>query len=137
MLRLPPTRLNAALPVLRDAVKRSQFAQKRKAWKGTNRGIGLSLFFHGSGFTGGGEVNPIVVPLDRTTGDFSYTRRATSAASGLSYSIWTSNDLGIWTKDSGAVQGTPVVTGEVETVRVTISPALLANSKLFIQVRAE
>lgn len=87
--------------------------------------------------TGGGEVNPIVVPLDRTTGDFSYTRRATSAASGLSYSIWTSNDLGIWTKDSGAVQGTPVVTGEVETVRVTISPALLANSKLFIQVRAE
>jgi len=42
--------------VLRDAVKRSQFAQKRKKWKGTNRGIGLSLFFHGSGFTGGGEV---------------------------------------------------------------------------------
>ncbi len=24
--------------------------------RGTNRGIGLSLFFHGSGFTGGGEV---------------------------------------------------------------------------------
>ncbi|HTH25320.1 MAG TPA: xanthine dehydrogenase family protein molybdopterin-binding subunit [Vicinamibacterales bacterium] len=46
----------SALPVLRDAVKRSQFAQKRKKWKGTNRGIGLSLFFHGSGFTGGGEV---------------------------------------------------------------------------------
>lgn len=46
----------SALPVLRDAVKRSRFAQKRKKWKGTNRGIGLSLFFHGSGFTGGGEV---------------------------------------------------------------------------------
>ena len=46
----------SALPVLRDAVKRSKFAQKRKQWKGTNRGIGLSLFFHGSGFTGGGEV---------------------------------------------------------------------------------
>ena len=46
----------SALPVLRDAVKRSRFAQKRKQWKGTNRGIGLSLFFHGSGFTGGGEV---------------------------------------------------------------------------------
>jgi CO/xanthine dehydrogenase Mo-binding subunit len=46
----------SALPVLRDAAKRSQFAQKRKKWKGTNRGIGLSLFFHGSGFTGGGEV---------------------------------------------------------------------------------
>jgi CO/xanthine dehydrogenase Mo-binding subunit len=42
--------------VLRDAVKRSRFTQKRKKWKGTNRGIGLSLFLHGSGFTGGGEV---------------------------------------------------------------------------------
>ncbi|HUQ86312.1 MAG TPA: xanthine dehydrogenase family protein molybdopterin-binding subunit [Vicinamibacterales bacterium] len=46
----------SALPVLRDAVKRSKFAEKRRKWQGTNRGIGLSLFFHGSGFTGGGEV---------------------------------------------------------------------------------
>ena len=40
----------SALPVLREAVKRSRFAQKRRRWKGTTRGIGLSLFFHGSGF---------------------------------------------------------------------------------------
>jgi len=46
----------SALPVLRAAVKRSQFTKKRKQWAGTNRGIGLSLFFHGSGFTGAGEV---------------------------------------------------------------------------------
>ena len=46
----------SALPVLRDAVMRSQFHKKRRQWAGTNRGIGLSLFFHGSGFTGGGEV---------------------------------------------------------------------------------
>jgi CO/xanthine dehydrogenase Mo-binding subunit len=46
----------SALPVLRAAVKRAQFNKKRKAWAGTNRGIGLSLFFHGSGFTGGGEM---------------------------------------------------------------------------------
>jgi CO/xanthine dehydrogenase Mo-binding subunit len=46
----------SALPVLREAVKRSQFKKKRRQLKGTNRGIGLSLFFHGSGFTGGGEV---------------------------------------------------------------------------------
>ena len=46
----------SALPVLREAVKRSQFKQKRRQWQGTNKGIGLSLFFHGSGFTGGGEV---------------------------------------------------------------------------------
>ena len=46
----------SALPVLREAVKRSRFKQKRRQWRGTNRGIGLSLFFHGSGFTGAGEV---------------------------------------------------------------------------------
>jgi CO/xanthine dehydrogenase Mo-binding subunit len=46
----------SALPVLREAVRRSQFTKKRRQWRGTNKGIGLSLFFHGSGFTGGGEV---------------------------------------------------------------------------------
>jgi CO/xanthine dehydrogenase Mo-binding subunit len=46
----------SALPVLREAVKRSDFKKKRRRLQGTNRGIGLSLFFHGSGFTGGGEV---------------------------------------------------------------------------------
>jgi len=46
----------SALPVLRAAVKRAQFAKKRKQWSGSNRGIGLALFFHGSGFTGAGEV---------------------------------------------------------------------------------
>jgi CO/xanthine dehydrogenase Mo-binding subunit len=46
----------SALQVLRAAVKRSDFRRRRRALAGTNRGIGLSLFFHGSGFTGGGEV---------------------------------------------------------------------------------
>ena len=46
----------SALPVLREAVRRSGFHRKRKKWAGSTRGIGLSLFFHGSGFTGGGEV---------------------------------------------------------------------------------
>ena len=46
----------SALPVLREAVRRSGFKAKRRKWRGTSRGIGLSLFFHGSGFTGGGEV---------------------------------------------------------------------------------
>jgi CO/xanthine dehydrogenase Mo-binding subunit len=45
----------SALPVLREAVRRSGFARKRRQWQGTTRGIGLSLFFHGSGFTGAGE----------------------------------------------------------------------------------
>ena len=46
----------SALEVLRAAVKRTGFKRRRKALAGSNRGIGLSLFFHGSGFTGGGEI---------------------------------------------------------------------------------
>jgi CO/xanthine dehydrogenase Mo-binding subunit len=46
----------SALKVLREAAKRTNFRRRRRALAGTNRGIGLSLFFHGSGFTGAGEV---------------------------------------------------------------------------------
>ncbi len=53
----------SALQTLREAVKRTHFREKRLALARTapratrlRRGIGLSLFFHGSGFTGGGEV---------------------------------------------------------------------------------
>jgi CO/xanthine dehydrogenase Mo-binding subunit len=46
----------SARRVLREAVTRSDFQRRRKALAGTSRGIGLSLFWHGSGFTGGGEV---------------------------------------------------------------------------------
>ncbi len=46
----------SALRVLREAARCTSFSKKRKTLKGSNRGIGLSLFFHGSGFTGGGEV---------------------------------------------------------------------------------
>ena len=46
----------SAREVLREAVKRSKFSARRRTLKHTNRGIGLSLFFHGSGFTGAGEV---------------------------------------------------------------------------------
>jgi CO/xanthine dehydrogenase Mo-binding subunit len=46
----------SALEVLREAVRRSDFQRKRAEYKGTNRGIGLALFYHGSGFTGSGEL---------------------------------------------------------------------------------
>jgi CO/xanthine dehydrogenase Mo-binding subunit len=46
----------SALAVLRAAVRKSGFGRKRAKYAGTNRGIGLALFYHGSGFTGGGEV---------------------------------------------------------------------------------
>ena len=55
----------SALRVLREAVKRTDFKKRRRALASAGgpaqagngvKGLGLSLFFHGSGFTGGGEV---------------------------------------------------------------------------------
>ncbi|PWT86541.1 MAG: hypothetical protein C5B57_00865 [Blastocatellia bacterium] len=53
----------SAVQVLREAVARTNFRRRRRALATarlrspqTVGGIGLSLFFHGSGFTGGGEV---------------------------------------------------------------------------------
>jgi CO/xanthine dehydrogenase Mo-binding subunit len=47
----------SALMVLDEAVRRTDFSRKRKEYEGTNRAIGLSLFYHGAGFTGAGERN--------------------------------------------------------------------------------
>lgn len=45
----------SALMVLEEAVKRTDFRAARERCRGTNRTIGLALFFHGAGFTGSGE----------------------------------------------------------------------------------
>ena len=47
----------------------------------------------------GSSVNPITVQLDKTTGNFSYTRRATPVSTGLTYTVWTSetSSPGPWT----------------------------------------
>jgi len=41
--------------VLDEAVRRTDFRAKRAAYRGTNRAVGLALFYHGAGFTGSGE----------------------------------------------------------------------------------
>ena len=84
----------------------------------------------------GASVNPIAAPLDKSTGTFSYTRRTDS---GLFYSVWFSTDLAVWTEDTSAFEGTPVPSGENETVPVTLSllPGNPLPAKLFIQVRAD
>jgi Malectin domain/Domain of unknown function (DUF4832)/Divergent InlB B-repeat domain len=86
----------------------------------------------------GASVHPITVSLSPLGGIFSYTRRRTTM-SGLNYSIWYSTSLegGSWIRDITAVHGVPVVDGDVETVPVTVSSALLAHSKLFIRVKAD
>lgn len=45
----------SALDVLHEAVRRSRYRERREELRGTGRGIGLALFFHGAGFTGDGE----------------------------------------------------------------------------------
>jgi CO/xanthine dehydrogenase Mo-binding subunit len=46
----------SAEAVLEEAVRRSRYHEKRRAWAGTDRGIGVSLVLHGAGFTGSGET---------------------------------------------------------------------------------
>jgi CO/xanthine dehydrogenase Mo-binding subunit len=46
----------SALDTLRRAVKRARYHEKRAAVATTGRGVGVSLFYHGSGFTGSGEL---------------------------------------------------------------------------------
>jgi hypothetical protein len=84
----------------------------------------------------GSQASPIIVPLDQTSGRFSFTRR-TPSLTGLTYTIWYSSNLSIWTQDTGASIGTLEVHGDVQTVPITISSSLLSNSKLFIRVRAQ
>ena len=81
----------------------------------------------------GASVNPITTSLNKTDGTFSYTRRTDT---GLTYSVWYSENLDGWTKDTGALEGTPVTSGDNETVEVILSVDPLP-AKLFIQVRAD
>jgi fibronectin-binding autotransporter adhesin len=82
----------------------------------------------------GSSVNPITAQLNKTTGQFTYQRLA---GSGLTYSIWTSENLITWTEDTTAIQ-TPTPAGANESVAVTLSatPKPLTASRLFIRVRA-
>jgi len=85
--------------------------------------------------TKGSSVNPIVVPLDKASGQFSDTRRATS---GLTDTVGYSTDLAGWNPATLAGPesvGTPDSHG-VETVTVTVTNEPV-NGKLFVRVRAE
>ncbi len=85
--------------------------------------------------TSGASANPITSPLNKTTGMFSYTRRATPATTGLTYTVLTSTNLVNWTIDTGAVAESVVTAGSVQTVTFTVAnPAV--NGQLFVRVRA-
>ncbi|MGL4400624.1 MAG: InlB B-repeat-containing protein, partial [Luteolibacter sp.] len=86
----------------------------------------------------GSSLNPITLPHLPAQDTMSYTRRR-SALTGLDFSVWYSTTLedGSWVKDTGAMEGLPVVIGEMETVPVTLSTPLLSHSRLFLRVHAE
>ena len=86
--------------------------------------------------TDSSSVNPFSTPLDPVAGTFSYTRRD-AGLSGLTYTIWTSSDLQVWTQDLGATAGQspgPVV-GGIQSVDVVLTAAPI-DGKLFVRVRA-
>ena len=84
----------------------------------------------------GSSVTPIVVSLDKTTGTFSYTRRATSLNTGITYTVETSTDLASWPVDAAATQTVTSTVAGVETVAVTVSGAPLTAQTLFVRVKA-
>jgi len=120
------------------------------AWADLYPGTDLSdpdADFDGDGVTNGDErlfglnptdsasVSPIVVPFDRETGTFSFTRRD-NALTGLFTDIETSFDLEMWTVDAGAIvddSAGPDANG-IETVGVTLSPGLVDAPSLFLRV---
>ncbi|MBC8126628.1 MAG: autotransporter-associated beta strand repeat-containing protein [Gloeobacteraceae cyanobacterium ES-bin-144] len=84
----------------------------------------------------GTSPSPIVVPLDKTTGVFSYTRRKPSLT-GLQYHyVYSTSLVGEWpsfTPDFENIDlGDPV-----ETVSAVVPSSLLASPKLFIRVFAK
>jgi autotransporter-associated beta strand protein len=101
-------------------------------------GDGLSNFEEyafGLNPTSGASVNPISQQLDKTTGLFKYTRRATPLTTGVTYSYESSTTLGGWpgfAPDSTVSNNaTPV-----EEITVKVPNALLANPSLFVRVKA-
>ena len=86
----------------------------------------------------GSSANPIRVPFNKSAGTFSYTRRRLALTT-LGFTIQTSTTLAAadWATDAGAIQSVTATVGNVETVRVTLSPGLLTGQKRFVRVTAQ
>ena len=85
----------------------------------------------------GSSVNPITQPLDKTTGVFKYTRRATPATTGVSYTYESSTTLsGAWNPVTPAVPPTSNGGSPVEEITVTLPGTPLSDPKFFIRVMA-
>jgi len=94
-------------------------------------------FAFGTDPSSGASANPILTPLNKTTGMFSYTRRVPTV-SGLTYTVRTSTDLVEWLPDAAATanQSVTATNGDIQTVAVTLSGAPRTETKLFVRVQA-
>ncbi len=76
----------------------------------------------------------------KATGTFIDTRRATPAATGITYTVLTSASPAAaeneWTPDTGATEGSTTTVGDVQTVPITLSGRLLSAPMLFVRVKA-
>ncbi len=91
-------------------------------------------FAFGLNPTLGSSVNPIVTQLDPATGNFQYTRRATPAATGLTYTVLTSSTLAAWAP-GGSTETGFTTAGNIQTVTVHVT-APPVGGKLFVRVEA-
>jgi alpha-galactosidase len=81
------------------------------------------------------SASPYPAPFDSESGLFSYSRRKKSMTN-LNYKVWASTDLENWFEDNASVQSITSTAGDVEIMGTLIDPALLAEPRLFLQVRA-
>ena len=93
-------------------------------------------FAYGLNPLSGSSVNPILVQLDQTTGQFSYQRRSDT---GLTYTVLKSTTLaaGSWSSASASQVAGAVDGNGNQTVVVTLPGAPLTEDKLFVRVSAE
>jgi hypothetical protein len=88
--------------------------------------------------TSGSSVAPITEQLDKATGIFKYTRRATPVTTGLTYTYeWSTTLTGVWNPFT-PVTSPPVGDNAtpVETITIEVPAAVLTAPTLFVRVRA-
>ena len=89
--------------------------------------------------TSGSSVAPITEQLDKATGIFKYTRRATPVTTGLTYTYeWSTTLTGAWNPFT-PVTSPPVGDNAtpVETITIEVPTAVLTAPALFVRVRAQ
>lgn len=90
-------------------------------------------FAFGLNPTHGSSVEPIIMPLAKITGKFTYARLA---ASGLTYTVLTSTNLLVWVP-ANATQFVTGIADGVETVEVTLTDPPPFGGTLFVRVKAQ